>query len=101
VFGPPENCPVAPPMDVTEVSISLILSFIRRSNSLGVALLSVHNSTNKLPLYAIHVLIDLGLSRGFSKVLFGLYIPLPYLTLLSQLSPSLIPSTRCKMGSGV
>jgi hypothetical protein len=47
---------------VTKVSISLILSFIRRSNSLGVALLSAHNSTNMLPPPAFHALINL--SKG-------------------------------------
>jgi hypothetical protein len=60
---------------VTKVSISLILSFIRRLNSIGVALLSAPNSTNMLPPHAIHALIDL--SRGYCKVLFWLQIPFP------------------------
>jgi hypothetical protein len=47
---------------VTKVSRSLILSLIRRSNSLAVALLSAHNSTNMLPPPAFHALINL--SKG-------------------------------------
>jgi hypothetical protein len=55
-----------------------------------------------LPLPAIHALIDL--SRGYSKVFFGLHIPLPSSPLPNpplQLSPSRVPSTRCKRGFGV
>jgi hypothetical protein len=43
---------------------------------LGVALLSAHNFTNMLPPPVIHSLIGL-ISRGYSKILFRLHIPLP------------------------
>jgi hypothetical protein len=83
---------------VTKVSIPLLLSFIRRSNSLWVALLSAHNLTNLLPPPAIQSLIDL--SRGYSKVLLGYTFFSPPNPPLSTVT-LLIPSTRCKMGSGV
>jgi hypothetical protein len=83
---------------VTQISSSLIFYFIRRSDSLGVALLSAHNSTNMLPPPAFHALINL--SKGLLGFVWTAHsLPLLSLTLLSELSLFLISCTHCKKGS--